>query len=100
MLEAFQFQHVRGGHREPGDDEHEVVQAPVVEGAEDLEKMRLHAGQERVGCLVEQLDRRRGGPECLMAGQHLHGFGCGNEQVGGLVYWRSTNILRLRYSCW
>jgi hypothetical protein len=85
VSEFLQRGRVGAGDAEAGDDQDEVVQAAVVECAKDLEQVGFDAGQERVGGLVEQLDRCDRGAEGPVADQHLDRLLGGAQQVGCFV---------------
>jgi hypothetical protein len=73
------------GYLVSGDDEHVVGVAALVECAEHLEQVWLDAGQERVGGLVEELDRRDVRSEGVVVQQLGDGFVVEQSRCGTLT---------------
>src|SRR5579859_576394 len=63
------------------DDQHGILQSPLIEQLQRRKQVVLHAWQEGVGRPVEDLDRRRIGPEGPMAGQEIDRLAIADHQV-------------------
>jgi hypothetical protein len=72
---------VIGLHGMPRDDEHMIAQAAPVEVFEYGEGVWPHKRQERIGCPVEELERRHVGLEVAVADELDHRLGVGHESA-------------------